>query len=103
MSYIITAGKWPISLNETDEENSILQNVAMILASPRGSIPLYRDFGLSMQALDRPIQVAKVLLIAEIREIIEAFEPRASVTGVTFEIDPEDSGHLIPTVTIEIV
>jgi hypothetical protein len=63
----------------------VLQNVATILATPKGSVPLYREFGVSMEAIDRPIPVAKTLLIAQVTEAVEEFEPRAKVVKVTIE------------------
>ena len=101
MTYSVTAGA-PLSLNETDTVASVLQNVAIILATRRGSCPLYRIFGLSMECLDRPMPVAKTLAQAEIKEAIETYEPRATVVGVTFEEPADMPGRLIPTVEVSI-
>lgn len=101
MIYSVTAGM-ALTLNETDPVASILQNVAIILATRRGSCPMYRSFGISMDFLDRPMPVAKTLAYAEIKEAIEAYEPRATVTGVTFSEDANTPGLLIPTVEVNI-
>lgn len=103
MSYLVSAGKQKIQLNETDKIASILQNVAIILGTPKGSVPMYRDFGLSTQALDRPIPVAKTLLTAQVKEAVEQYEPRVRVVQVRFETEQENPGHLIPTVEVELV
>lgn len=91
-----------IRLNETDVVTSVLQNVAIILQTWEGTSPNYRGFGLSPGFIDKPIPVAKAMLISEVREKVEQFEPRATVTGVTFAEDPQDPGKLIPTVEVEI-
>lgn len=104
MSYLVSAGQArKITLNEADDRASILQNVAMILSTPRGSVPLYRDFGISVEAIDRPIQAAKALLRGQIKEAVEEYETRAEVTGVSFEQDPADPSRLIPTVKVRII
>lgn len=101
MTYTVTAGE-SLTLNETDTVASVLQNVAIILATRRGTCPLYREFGISMDFLDRPMPVAKTLAYAEIKETIEAYEPRASVVGVTFEERADAPGLLIPIVEVNI-
>lgn len=101
MTYTVTAGE-SLTLNETDTVASVLQNVAIILATRRGTCPLYREFGISMDFLDRPMPVAKTLAYAEIKEAIEAYEPRASVVGVTFEEREDAPGLLIPIVEVNI-
>jgi phage baseplate assembly protein W len=55
-----------------------------------------------MQFIDKPMAVAKPLLISEITDAISAYEPRAEVVNVTFEIDDNAPGKLIPIVEIEV-
>lgn len=103
MSYMVSATDLKaIRLNEEDTVNSVLQNVAVILSTPMGSVPLYRDFGLDWSFLDKPTPVAKVLMVAPVREAIERWEPRATVLNVFFSEDPAQPGLLIPTVEVEI-
>lgn len=101
MTYTVKAGS-AITLNETDSVTSVLRNVAIILATRRGSCPLYRDFGISMDFLDRPMPVAKTLAFAEIKEAIETYEPRAQVVNVTFSESPEAPRQLSPVVEVSI-
>ena len=103
MSYTVTATDLTaIRLNEQNTVNSVLQNIAVILSTRKGTVPLYRDFGLNMDFLDKPIPVAKVMMISEVREAIEKWEPRATVIGVSFLGDVNAAGHLIPIVEVEI-
>lgn len=92
-----------ITLNETDPIKSVLQSIAIILRTRQMSVPLYRDFGLPMQFLDKPMPAARPLMIAEIRDAILAYEPRANVLGIDFAPDPNIPGKLIPTVEVEII
>ena len=103
MSYTVSATDLKsISFNELKEVNAVLQNIAIILSTPMGSVPLYRDFGLDQSFLDKPAPVAKVLMVAPVREAIERWEPRATVQNVFFSEDPAQPGVLIPTVEVEI-
>ncbi|MCD8199798.1 MAG: GPW/gp25 family protein [Coriobacteriaceae bacterium] len=93
-------------LNETetvDEVQSILQNIALILATPKGTVPMYRNFGIDMTAIDRPLLAAKPLVCAAAKEAIEEFEPRVEVESVTVSVDPDNPGVLIPTVEVSII
>lgn len=91
-----------LRFNVTDTAQSVLQNVAIILATPKGTVPMYRDFGVDMSFLDLPIPAAKVRLISEIREAVETWEPRVTVTGVRFSETDADKGVLVPIVEVEI-
>jgi len=92
-----------IRFNEPELVSSVLQNIAVILSTPKGSVPLYREFGLSAVFLDKPMPVAEMMLRAEIREAIERWEPRARFSGVTFTGNISQPGTLWPTVEVEII
>ena len=65
MSYTVSATDLKsIQFNEKNELNAVLQNIAVILSTPMGTVPLYRDFGLDWSFLDKPTPVAKVLMVA---------------------------------------
>ena len=99
MTYQVTAGAYPLRLNETGTVDSVLQNIAILLTTFKGTVPLDRDFGMDAEILDRPAAAARVLYMAEIRETIETYEPRATVRGITFR---QSGAQLIPTVEVEI-
>ena len=69
------------------ERREIMRNVQTILATPLGTCPLYRDFGLDISVLDAPIDVAQNLLAVEIMDAVDRWEPRVRVTDVTFTAD----------------
>lgn len=101
MSYTISSDdEVIITLNEKDTVKSVIQNIKLILATRRFSVPLYRDFGLSMEFIDKPALIAKPLLIAEIQEAIEEYEPRATVLAIDFE--EGKPGNLIVRVEVGI-
>ena len=80
---VSSADTGPIQLNESEEVRNILQNIRMILRTPRGSVPMYRDFGLDWSFLDRPTSQAQIMVIPLVREAVELWEPRVTVKSVT--------------------
>lgn len=102
MSYKVKAYD-PKKINiapKTDVEE-ILQNVSMIISTPKFSVPLDRGFGLSQRFVDMPIKAAKSVFIAEIIDAVERNEPRAEVISVAIK-HTDVPGVLIPIVEVEI-
>ncbi len=91
-----------IQFQEEDEVAEVLRNVAVILATPKGSVPMYRDFGLDQSFLDKPMNVAKTLAVIPVKEAIEQWEPRAVYKGITMSFSVSDPGTLEFAVQIEI-
>jgi len=89
-----------LKLNETDYVRSALQNVAIVLSTWQGTVPLYREFGISSASLHKPMPVAKAMLRAGIREAVEKVEPRVEVVDVTFS---EGIDGLTPSVEVNIL
>lgn len=81
---------------------SIKQCIKIICTTPVGSIPLDRNFGIDFSVLDLPYESSMALLRVNILEAIEAYEPRATVTEISFEeTGPDDIalfGRLIPVI-----
>lgn len=78
----------------------ILQNVRTIISTVQGSIPLDRDFGVNADMLDKPLPVAQAELSTAIIMAIKKYEPRASVSKLSFE--GNDDGRLVPKVQVRI-
>ena len=91
-----------IRLNDQDTVSSVQHNVALILATPKGTVPMYRDYGLERDFLDMPVPDAEMRMVAPIREAVEQWEPRASVRDVFLTGSSDGSGRLIAHVEIEI-
>lgn len=82
----------------TDE---ILQNVSMILSTPKGSVPLDRNFGVDLSMLDMPIEMAQNLFTVQVIEAVQDYEPRATIQSVSYERN-HLSGKLKPIVKVVI-
>ena len=70
----------------------IEQNIRMILRTPKGSVPLHRDFGISYDFLDLPINKAIVILRNEVVKSIKRWEGRVEVEEV--KVEPTERGVL---------
>jgi len=77
-----------------------LQQVRTVLGTRVGTVPLDREFGLSMTFLDQPLPRAQALLTAEIIRQLRRYVPGIEVTSVELVSDPEGAadGRLIPKV-----
>lgn len=88
------------TLQEINEVQSILQNIALILRTRKGTVPMSRDFGLAQEFLDKPIDIAESLAFSEIMDAIEEYEPRAKLNDVTFRA--AENGAIIIDVEVNI-
>lgn len=101
MEFDITATLRPIDFKPTRLEE-ILQNVRTILVTPKYSVPLNRNFGITATMLDLPMPVAQAKLTNEIIEAVQRYEPRVRVTQITFNGEGVD-GILRPKVRVRII
>lgn len=90
-----------VNLMPATELEEIAQNVKMILATQKFTVPLDRSFGIDGKFLDEPINAAQARAAAEITSAVNSQEPRARVKKIFF--DGELSGGLGLRVRIEIV
>ena len=101
MTYTVPYTPKAITLGESNRVQSILQNLSIIFRTRLGSVPMYRQFGIPMNFLDKPVNVALPILIVEAREAIMKFEPRAEFVSATFS--HSNDGTLIPQVEVNIL
>lgn len=101
MTYKVTStDDYTLNLSENNRIDSVLQNIAVLLNTRKGTVPMYREFGLPMNFIDNPIDVAETIAYAEITDALERFEPRAELVGLGFV--KLESGNLGITVEVEI-
>ena len=100
----VTGRKRKIDFGATGVDE-VLQNVAMILTTPKFTVPLHRDWFVDYALLDRPMNVTQTLLAEQVFDAIREHEPRARITGpVRFIQNPDEAmdGRLMPLVTVEV-
>lgn len=103
MSYTVKSTEpQAIRLNETDPVKAVLQNIRMLLKTWQGEVPLYRDFGINPEIMHMPVSEAENLLVADVIEKIETYEPRASVLDISFQASEERPDVLGIVVEVEV-
>lgn len=101
MSYKVSASDgYSLSLQQDSELLSVLQNIALLLNTKRGTVPMHREFGLPMEFVDKPIDVAEMIAFVEVSDALEEFEPRAKLNDVYFEKSAD--GKINLTVEVDI-
>ena len=102
MEYMIDSSPVEINFAPTPVEE-VLQNVKFILLTVVGSVPLDRKFGVTGLFVDKPTEIAKAMLSAEIFENVHRNEPRVTVKQVAYrDPDREHQGRLLAEVKVEI-
>ena len=89
-----------ISLAPESVEAEVVQNVRMIITTVRGTVPLFRDFGLDSTIIDSPTLMAQAKISTEIIRQVRKYEPRAKITSLKYDV-PE-IGHLRPILTVAV-
>ncbi len=104
-NYLIDmASKETISFAPKTVSEEVLQNVRTIISTRVGTVPLDRDFGMSMDMLDKPVALAYTLFQSALIQALAVYEPRAKVKNVDFSAEQELTvqGITTPKITIEI-
>ena len=102
MSYKIdTTQNNEIKIEPKTVYEEVLQNLWFLYSSMEYDVPLDRALGLSATYIDKPIETAKALVIADIYDKTEKYEPRAEIINIDFFIDYEN-GVLKPIVEVEV-
>lgn len=91
----------PINLAPQTVQDEVLQNIKMIIENPKFSVPLNRDFGLAQEFLDKPLQAAQAMLVADVIEAVDKYEPRAEIKSVILKRG-EKPGRYVPILEVEI-
>ena len=71
----------------------IAQEIRTLLLTPRGSVPLDRDFGVSWEMIDSPIPAARQMYVAEVAAQIHKYIPRVRFTGIDFPETSKDESQ----------
>lgn len=99
---ISTSGSYDWKIMPSTEIEEVLQNVQMILATMKLTVPLDREFGISANVIDTPISATQARLTAEVATAVRKFEPRARVERIKYGGNMSN-GELNMTVVVEII
>lgn len=101
-NHVITGTLSGVNFNPQSELEEILQNVRTIISTREGSVPLDREFGLSWDIVDKPMNQARALFSADVVKKVRRYEPRAKILRVELEesIGGAIAGQLQPKIQI---
>ncbi len=85
-----------------DIKEDVLGCLSVLFGTRAGEQALNRDFGLSWDMLDMPIEAAKAMLENEIVTKVRKYEPRAEVIQIIWN-GSAVSGEIKPKVVVGIV
>jgi len=94
-------GVYDFKLEYTFAGNALAEldrQLALLLSTREGTMPLDREFGLNMDFVDMPPEAAKSLYTAEVTEKVSKFIPEVRVQEVTWT--GGNTGKLFPKVVI---
>ncbi len=89
-----------IDLAPANDHQAVLQNIAIIIDTWENSCPMLRELGIPAQLIGRPLPVVKNIMVGQLYDQIEQYEPRAILGDITFE-ENAFTGKLIPIIEIQ--
>lgn len=87
------------SVQDLELRQEILDKVMFLLSCVKGTIPMNRNVGLDPDVISAPAWQAQNLYTISAIELIDEFEPRATVEEIVF--DESSDGNLIPKVVLQ--
>lgn len=102
MTYEVSVDLRDVKIMPSTEIEEVLQNVQMILATMKLTVPLDREFGITANVIDTPISATQARLTAEVAAAVRKFEPRARVERINYGGNAPN-GELNMTVVVEII
>lgn len=91
-----------LELFPDDEVKEIIQNILCILKTSRGSCPGMREYGLDPGILHKPAPIAQAAFSVSIQKQMAEYEPRATLTRLEFDGDPNRPDILYPILEVSI-
>ena len=96
-----TAALGVLPWRKLGRKDRIVQNIHNILNTYKYEVAYNREFGLTPDIIDQPLDVAKDLIAEDLRYNINNYEPRANLVSVDVQgIDAD--GSVVAVVKIEI-
>ena len=76
-----------VDFSPPDLLSEVTQNLRTIITTPKGSVPMFREFGVDGGIVDLPVNSALAKIQSDIIMAVKKFEPRISLTHINFEGD----------------
>ncbi len=73
--------------------DDVLKRLEVLFATPKGTVAFDREFGLSVDLVDLPINLARIRLMEEAHNLLLKYEPGYRVKDVQLKIIDEKHGE----------
>ena len=84
------------------KEDDLVQRIYCLLATVKGTVPCYRDYGLSSEWLHRPINAVQSLYATQVAQALAAYLPDVKLLRIRFDNDSERPDYLHPILEVKI-
>jgi phage baseplate assembly protein W len=103
MTYTIDCSQGvDLTLAPENQVQEVIQGIFILLNTPVGSVPCYREFGIDVEYLHKPMQLAKTLFAAAVTDAIEQFIPGVQLQSVSFAGNADSPSTLRPILEVTI-
>lgn len=91
-----------LTLAPENEVEEVIQDIFVLLNTPKGTVPFYREFGIDGEYLHKPIHLAKTMYAAAVTDAIEQFIPGVQLQSVSFAGNADSPSTLRPILEVTI-
>lgn len=99
---ISTDNTVPLTVCTDNKNYAVLESIAFLLTTKKGTVPGNREFGLPMEYIGKPMNVAETLIAQEVAEALEQNSITAKLKTVDISASTENFGNYKITVEVEI-
>ena len=100
MRYRVSSRGLKLSFGQKSVESEVIQNIMVILNTPRGSVPGYREFGIDMAYMHNPASIAETQFAVAVNDALRRFEPRARLESISFDNAELAKGIVLPVLEV---
>jgi len=98
----VTAGEVrKINLMPATKQEEIVQNLSVLLDTPKGSVPLGREIGVSWDSIDRPMPFGAQQFTIDATEAAQDFEPRVQIREADY-VQMNSNGYMKAVLEVSI-
>ena len=87
MYEVLVTGDNEINFSPPDLLSEVSQNLRTIISTSKGTVPMFREFGLDNAIVDLPVNSALAKVQSDIIMAVKKFEPRIKLSSINFEGD----------------
>lgn len=91
-----------LKLQDSILPEALLEQLAVLLSTPIGTVVFDRDFGLDMSFIDMPVNLAKNMAALELSKKIKKYIPELRLVEVKEDGSEPETGKLVLKVVVRL-